>query len=101
MISNCYLKTKDHELALDYIVQVWQLAEEKFGVRSIQCAFALVETANIHSDKNDVTAAIDSQNRALKIFQEQDNHKTVKLEYMSEVFLKLAGYYKRAENMTE
>ena len=50
---------------MDCITQVWELAEEKFSIRSVQCAYALVELADIHADKNDITAAIDAQNRAL------------------------------------
>lgn len=64
-ISKCYLKVKEFELALEFIEKVWERADIQYTYRSKQCAYALVEQANIYAEKRDFTNAIAKQNQAL------------------------------------
>jgi len=59
LIANCYSKTKDFEIALEYLERVWNMADQKFGFKSLSCAFALVETAFVYSLKGELMSAIE------------------------------------------
>lgn len=61
-ISQCHLRVKEFELALEFSDKLWNQADSIYGYRSKQCAMALVEQANIYAEKGDFASAIAKQN---------------------------------------
>ena len=52
------IKSIPRAAILEYLERVWNMADQKFGFKSLPCAFALVETANVYSLKSELTSAI-------------------------------------------
>jgi len=97
-IANCHTKTKDYEIALEYLTRVWNMADERFTLKSLPCAFACVEIANIYFLKEDLTNAIEYLRRGIDIFLEMNYDK---FDYVSGLFLTLSQYYHQCDNTTE
>lgn len=74
------------------------MADERFTLKSLPCAFACVEIANIYFLKEDLSNAIDYLRRAIDIFLEMNYDK---FDYVSGLFLTLSQYYHQCENTSE
>lgn len=56
------------------------MGDEKYTFKSLPCAFALVELANVFNLKGNITSAIEHQRRAIDTFMDLNYEK---LEYVA------------------
>jgi len=59
LVSNCFVKMKEYEKALEYMEKVWQISEQNFGFKSESCGLVYLETAKIYGKKLDFPHAIE------------------------------------------
>ena len=72
LVSNCFVKMKEYDKALEYMQQVWQISEQHYGFKSESCGLVYLETAKIYGKKEDWPHAIEMQIRAIsKLFNGQ------------------------------
>jgi tetratricopeptide (TPR) repeat protein len=58
VMSHVHAKLKDFENAVNYLFQVWEIYEAKFGGNSEQVGKAYLELAAVHLKKKDIEEAI-------------------------------------------
>ena len=67
-MSHVHQKLKDFDTAINYLYQVWESYQTKFGDQSEEVGRAYLELAQANLKKKDFNEAITMQNKALKVF---------------------------------
>lgn len=51
LVSNCFVKMKEYDKALEYMEKVWAISETHYGFKSESCGLVYLETAKIYGKK--------------------------------------------------
>ncbi len=68
VIAHVFTRMKDYENAINYLSQVWELYEAKFGKASEPVGRIYVELAKVYLKKKDFNEAINIQKKALGVY---------------------------------
>jgi len=67
-MANVYTKLKDYDNAINYLSNVWELAESKFGRKAEEVGKVYLELASVYLKKKDFDEAISFQRKALETY---------------------------------
>lgn len=97
-MSHVHQRLKDFDNAINYLVQVCEIYQARFGEVSLEMGKGYTELASAYLKKREYEEAINYQQKALKVYQDIEG---APQELVAEVAITLSEWLEKVERIEE